>query len=129
MTTASFVPETQEEKKTEKAATPEHIGKQGCNTRPDLIAAKFKEAPSEKCRACGKTVYLAEKLVVPDLKQQHIYHKNCLRCTKCDMKLDLSNYGTDNGRIFCKVHLKVKIYHKKFPDAFLRKLHFQSQPK
>jgi Pyruvate/2-oxoacid:ferredoxin oxidoreductase delta subunit len=93
---ASFIPEVKDEKLTEKGTTPDHI------------AAKFKGIGSggEKCKACQKTVYAAERIVVEELKQQTIFHKRCLKCTHCGIQLDLSTFGSAGGTIFCKVHLK-----------------------
>ena len=92
---SSFVPEVKEERSNQKSETPSHI------------AEKFKGlGNSEKCRSCGKSVYATEKLIVEELKQQHIYHKQCLRCSKCNIQLDASTYGSASGVIYCKVHLK-----------------------
>ena len=91
----SFVPEVKEDKNVQKSETPAHI------------AAKFKGlGGAERCRQCDKTVYATEKLIVEELKQQHIYHKTCLRCSKCNIQLDASTYGSAQGVIYCKVHLK-----------------------
>src|SRR5689334_17825765 len=56
--------------------------------------------------SCGKTVYATEKVILEDLKQQNIFHKTCLRCSHCNISLDISNCGSAAGKIFCKVHLK-----------------------
>jgi len=92
---ASFVPEVKEEKRIEKSETPEHI------------AAKFRSmSVSEKCKICSKTVYATERIIIEELKQQSVYHKLCLKCSHCGLKLDISTYGSSGGVIFCKPHLK-----------------------
>jgi len=92
---ASFVPEVKEEKGIEKSETPEHI------------AAKFRSmSVSEKCKICSKTVYATERIIIEELKQQSVYHKLCLKCSHCGLKLDISTYGSSGGVIFCKPHLK-----------------------
>jgi len=92
---ASFIPATQEEKKAEKSATPENI------------ASKFKgiQGETEKCKECNKTVYATEKVTVPG-KQGGLFHKTCFKCSVCSTKLDVTNYGSSNGRLFCNTHLK-----------------------
>jgi len=90
----SFIP-MNEEKKQEKGTT------------PDSIASKFKGAETEKCKSCGKSVYATEKVILPEsFKQQSIYHKTCLKCSVCSCKLDIHNYGSANGTLFCQTHLK-----------------------
>jgi len=94
-TSSSFIPEVKEEKIVQKSETPSHI------------AEKFKGLGlSEKCKSCGKSVYATEKQTVEELKGQSIYHKNCFRCSKCSIQLDVSNMGSSSGVLYCKVHLK-----------------------
>jgi len=96
-TPVSFIPEVLSEKPAEKNQTPDHI------------SAKFKGlgASGEKCKSCGKTVYSVEKVVAEGLnKPANIYHKQCLKCSHCDVKLDVSSYGMANGVLFCNIHLK-----------------------
>jgi len=90
----SFVPEASEERKQSKGETPDHI------------AAKFKSVAGDKCASCGKNVYATEKITVEELKGNTIYHKSCLKCSQCNIQLDLSTFGSINGVIYCKVHLK-----------------------
>jgi len=62
---------------------------------------------TDKCKSCGKSVYATEKVNVPGLdKQFSVYHKNCLECSVCNVKLNVSNYGSANGVLYCQVHLK-----------------------
>tara|TARA_R110002050_G_scaffold185448_1_gene319466 strand:- start:310 stop:576 length:267 start_codon:yes stop_codon:yes gene_type:complete len=42
-------------------------------------SAKPKFGAQQKCVACGKTVYLTEKVVV----DEKIFHKVCLKCSEC----------------------------------------------
>jgi len=94
----SFVPKVEEESKPQKK-----------ELNPET-AEKFKNlgagTSTERCKSCGKSVYATERIVVEELKNQVIFHKNCLRCSHCNIKLDLSTYGSSSGTIFCKVHLK-----------------------
>jgi len=97
VSSGSFVPETKGEEKTsvEKKQTPDHI------------TAHFRSnTASEKCESCGKIVYPIERIVIEELNSPHIYHKNCLRCTQCEIKLDVHNYGQVSGKLYCKAHLK-----------------------
>jgi len=97
VTPNSFIPEVKEERGSEKGQTPDHI------------ASKFKgmSSNSEKCKSCGKSVYATERATLTEgHKQQVYYHKTCLKCSVCSVKLDVSNYGLSNGILFCQVHLK-----------------------
>jgi len=61
---------------------------------------------SDKCHACGKTVYLTEKIVVEDKEDKAVYHKACLRCSHCQVILTLGNYASLKGVMYCKPHFK-----------------------
>ena len=75
-----------------------------------LLVAKFRkfreEGESNKCNFCGKTVYIAEKLLVEDRNEKRLFHKGCFKCVVCDIILDLRNYGSVEGKVYCKNHLK-----------------------
>ena len=94
----SFIPETEktEGQVKEKSETPEHIKEK----------LRSFSSQTEKCTSCGKTVYATERIIVEELKVQKPYHKSCLRCSHCNAKLDLSNYGSSKGVIYCLLHLK-----------------------
>lgn len=74
-----------------------------------IVAAKFRrfreDADSEKCTACGKTVYVTEKIVVEEKDSKKPYHKTCLKCSNegCGRQLDLGSYVSQDGTIYCKV--------------------------
>jgi len=93
----SFIPK-EESRPAEKAQTSEST------------VAKFKkfreEGDTNKCESCNKTVYQAEKLLVEDKSGKRLFHKNCFKCSTCDMTVDLRNYGSEGGKIYCKNHLK-----------------------
>jgi len=94
-TATTFIPEVKEDAKQSKGETPQHI------------ADKFKSFGSqEKCKNCGKSVMATEKLIVEQLKEQHIYHKACLKCSVCDIQLTITSCGSSGGVIYCKTHLK-----------------------
>nr|XP_011457843.1 PREDICTED: LIM domain-containing protein WLIM1-like isoform X1 [Fragaria vesca subsp. vesca]XP_011457844.1 PREDICTED: LIM domain-containing protein WLIM1-like isoform X1 [Fragaria vesca subsp. vesca]XP_011457845.1 PREDICTED: LIM domain-containing protein WLIM1-like isoform X1 [Fragaria vesca subsp. vesca]XP_011457846.1 PREDICTED: LIM domain-containing protein WLIM1-like isoform X1 [Fragaria vesca subsp. vesca]XP_011457847.1 PREDICTED: LIM domain-containing protein WLIM1-like isoform X1 [Frag len=57
---------------------------------------------SQKCTACEKTVYLVDKLTA----DSRSYHKACFRCHHCKgtLKLQLSNYCSFEGVLYCRPH-------------------------
>jgi len=57
---------------------------------------------SPKCQHCGKTVYPMELLSTID----KFWHRGCFRCEfeGCSLVLNLSNYATAHGKIFCHKH-------------------------
>jgi len=59
-------------------------------------------AKTETCEACGKTVYLTEKITA----DEKIFHKMCLKCVHCGCVLGLGNYAGLKGKIYCKPHFK-----------------------
>jgi len=61
---------------------------------------------SEKCNACGKTVYVNEKIVVEDKDDRKTFHNTCLKCSHCQKTLSLGNYASMNGVFYCKPHFK-----------------------
>lgn len=54
----------------------------------------------EKCKACGKTVYLVDQLSADGA----LFHKACFRCHHCKGTLKLSNYSSLDGTLYCKPH-------------------------
>jgi len=58
---------------------------------------------TDKCTGCGKTVYMAEKLVMQD----QIWHIDCLKCVECHKKLSGANWGgfvPPDNKPYCNVH-------------------------
>eukprot|EP00123_Amoebidium_parasiticum_P011022 comp20469_c0_seq1/m.26082 comp20469_c0_seq1/g.26082 ORF comp20469_c0_seq1/g.26082 comp20469_c0_seq1/m.26082 type:complete len:112 (-) comp20469_c0_seq1:259-594(-) len=51
---------------------------------------------------CQKTVYPVEKISADG----KIWHKNCLKCDKCQKILSLGNYAAAGDKMFCKPHFK-----------------------
>ncbi|XP_054883382.1 LIM domain and actin-binding protein 1-like isoform X2 [Poeciliopsis prolifica] len=72
----------------------------GEGTEQPKATRKFRLPEITKCAACQKTVYPLEKLVVGE----HTYHKNCFACSHCNTKLNLWNYASLHGKIYCKPH-------------------------
>jgi len=70
----------------------------------------FVAQPSEKCAACGRTVYETEKIIVEDREggseQKKPYHKNCLRCEHCNKVLSIGGYSSVDGQFYCVPHFK-----------------------
>jgi len=54
----------------------------------------------EKCNACGKTVYVTEKLTILN----KIWHKTCFKCVTCGTTLTMKNYSAVGGKPYCKPH-------------------------
>ena len=54
-------------------------------------------AGKELCSACGKPVYLNERVLAAD----RFYHKNCFRCHGCNKILHLPNFKTYNKEPMC----------------------------
>lgn len=88
---ASFVPVDKDEPSKERKSTPDGVGtyrfvscKPYCLTYFAITASKFKGASTaEKCGACGKTVYLTERIVIEDKEDKQTFHKSCLKCNHC----------------------------------------------
>jgi len=58
-------------------------------TKSNPLASRFGSKNTDKCVGCGKTAYVAEKVVMDG----KIWHPNCLRCKECNKKLGGSNWG------------------------------------
>uniref|UniRef100_A0A1J3FBF4 LIM domain-containing protein WLIM2a n=1 Tax=Noccaea caerulescens TaxID=107243 RepID=A0A1J3FBF4_NOCCA len=56
----------------------------------------------QKCRACEKTVYPMELLSADGVT----FHKSCFRCSHCKSTLQLSNYSSMEGVLYCKPHFE-----------------------
>eukprot|EP00310_Coccolithus_braarudii_P002609 CAMPEP_0183375430 /NCGR_PEP_ID=MMETSP0164_2-20130417/117339_1 /TAXON_ID=221442 /ORGANISM="Coccolithus pelagicus ssp braarudi, Strain PLY182g" /LENGTH=138 /DNA_ID=CAMNT_0025552597 /DNA_START=9 /DNA_END=422 /DNA_ORIENTATION=+ len=58
----------------------------------------------ETCDACGKTVYIAERV----LANRCTFHKDCLKCSACGKRLAGGDWFLEGSIIFCKAHLLQK---------------------
>eukprot|EP00027_Filamoeba_sp_ATCC50430_P005050 CAMPEP_0168547286 /NCGR_PEP_ID=MMETSP0413-20121227/3953_1 /TAXON_ID=136452 /ORGANISM="Filamoeba nolandi, Strain NC-AS-23-1" /LENGTH=164 /DNA_ID=CAMNT_0008577525 /DNA_START=83 /DNA_END=577 /DNA_ORIENTATION=+ len=52
------------------------------------------------CVKCGKTAYPLEAITAQD----KTYHKLCFKCSTCQISLNLKNYKTFQGEIYCVTH-------------------------
>eukprot|EP01089_Gocevia_fonbrunei_P019783 TRINITY_DN7111_c0_g1_i1.p1 TRINITY_DN7111_c0_g1~~TRINITY_DN7111_c0_g1_i1.p1 ORF type:complete len:214 (+),score=46.12 TRINITY_DN7111_c0_g1_i1:126-767(+) len=57
---------------------------------------------SEKCNACGKTVYQQERLKT----DSDVFHKTCFKCAHCQKVLSLGNFAGLKKEYYCKPHFK-----------------------
>ena len=61
----------------------------------------------EKCVACGKTVYQAERVAGHKL----CYHVSCFRCKTCGVRLGPHSFEQDaDGTLYCKPHFAQREY-------------------
>ncbi|KAL7028192.1 hypothetical protein ACKWTF_005747 [Chironomus riparius] len=52
----------------------------------------------DPCIKCNNPVFFAERLVI----EEHLYHRTCFRCARCDSVLTLGNfYQTEKDNEFC----------------------------
>jgi len=58
---------------------------------------------SNKCTACGKTVYPIEAVAAMD----QVWHKGCFRCQGegCGLTLNLKTFTGVEGKVYCKNHI------------------------
>ena len=52
----------------------------------------------EKCDACGKPVYAAERLELGEL----LIHKDCLKCSMYGVRLTIEQYKVHEGKLYCQ---------------------------
>eukprot|EP01119_Soliformovum_irregulare_P003683 TRINITY_DN145_c0_g1_i15.p1 TRINITY_DN145_c0_g1~~TRINITY_DN145_c0_g1_i15.p1 ORF type:complete len:359 (-),score=154.64 TRINITY_DN145_c0_g1_i15:17-1093(-) len=64
---------------------------------------------SDKCGACGKTVYKMEELKISETE---IFHKTCFRCAHCNNVIKLGNFAALSGKFYCKPHFKMLFQEK-----------------
>ena len=75
----------------------------GCQTVPQMYpeTSKIKgETEMDTCPKCKGKVFEAEKI----MSSRFSFHKNCFKCTACNLTLDVSSVQEDgvNGSIYCK---------------------------
>ncbi|KRY85677.1 LIM domain and actin-binding protein 1 [Trichinella pseudospiralis] len=73
-----------------------------------FFESKEKDEPHE-CSICGQVVYPMEKLQL----EKKIFHKSCFKCWKCKKTLNVQNYNSHEGRLYCKIHM-MQLFH---PEA------------
>jgi len=75
---------------------------------------------AEKCQTCGKNVYRMERLAC----DEKVFHKWCLRCSKCERVLNAGNYASMQGEYWCKPCYK-KMFKLKgnYDEGFGREQH------
>jgi len=57
-------------------------------------------AAKSKCHTCSKNIFGLDKFSLDG----NDYHKDCLKCVKCGMKLTMNNLRHDKGEILCAKH-------------------------
>eukprot|EP01119_Soliformovum_irregulare_P004450 TRINITY_DN15458_c0_g1_i1.p1 TRINITY_DN15458_c0_g1~~TRINITY_DN15458_c0_g1_i1.p1 ORF type:complete len:245 (+),score=49.19 TRINITY_DN15458_c0_g1_i1:91-825(+) len=57
--------------------------------------------PAPPCAICGKTVYPMEALNALD----KTFHKGCFKCKTCSVTLNLKNFKSFQGEVYCAVHM------------------------
>ncbi|KRX66732.1 LIM domain and actin-binding protein 1 [Trichinella sp. T9] len=73
-----------------------------------FFESKEKDEPHE-CSICGQVVYPMEKLQL----EKKVFHKSCFKCWKCKKTLNVQNYNSHEGRLYCKIHM-MQLFH---PEA------------
>ncbi|CAH9086350.1 unnamed protein product [Cuscuta europaea] len=68
----------------------------------------FNNGTQQKCKACDKTVYIAEMVSPGGVA----YHNTCFRCAQCNGRLALSNYSSMDGVLYCKPHFEQTLKEK-----------------
>ncbi|GFT95267.1 xin actin-binding repeat-containing protein 2 [Nephila pilipes] len=54
------------------------------------------------CKICDKHVYQMEKIKAV----KSVFHKNCFRCKECNKLLNIDNYSSNEGDIYCQPHFR-----------------------
>ncbi|KAF5402384.1 hypothetical protein PHET_04123 [Paragonimus heterotremus] len=62
------------------------------------------EKSKDVCYACQKAVYVYDRLFAFN----RTYHLKCFKCYKCDRKLNVWKFKTENGRVCCEPLCPVK---------------------
>lgn len=90
---------------TEIDRSPNHINEPNINFdfKKRMQTAKshmnFVTQNTPKCAGCNKTVYFAEKITCLNKP----WHRNCLRCTKCNKILTLGNVVDHDDKPYCEL--------------------------
>eukprot|EP01136_Pigoraptor_vietnamica_P028798 Opistho-1_new@86660 len=74
------------------------VASRGIETAGATAPSTAKFGGGDKCPRCGKTVYLAEKVVGAGCS----WHKTCFTCKDCNKGLDSTSLADKDGEIFCK---------------------------
>eukprot|EP01117_Protostelium_nocturnum_P010144 TRINITY_DN3619_c0_g2_i2.p1 TRINITY_DN3619_c0_g2~~TRINITY_DN3619_c0_g2_i2.p1 ORF type:complete len:257 (-),score=33.06 TRINITY_DN3619_c0_g2_i2:98-868(-) len=62
--------------------------------------------PNLACQSCSKPVYAVEKLEIETSgSTKRLYHKGCFKCSVCSTSLEIRNFGSLKGKLFCSIHL------------------------
>jgi hypothetical protein len=62
---------------------------------------KKTDSKKPKCVVCQSAVYPMDSL---EIEKVGTIHQDCLKCSKCSSKLNMSNHKTHNGALFCVSH-------------------------
>ena len=59
---------------------------------------------NEDCEYCNQRVFLLERISV----ENHVFHRNCLKCSQCGCQLNAHDYNYDStsDKFYCKVHYR-----------------------
>ena len=59
-----------------------------------------------KCAICNRTAYDIESFAVIE----KVFHKGCFKCAVCKQSLNMKNYKSYEGKIYCQNHCPTRIF-------------------
>ena len=65
-----------------------------------LVSSTGKNASSDKCVVCGRTVYQMEKCNF----DSSVLHRQCVKCSVCKRLLTVGNFVITESKVYCKPH-------------------------
>lgn len=68
---------------------------------PEVFENQLEEQDT-LCKGCGKHAHMMDKIIA----DKSAFHKSCFYCKECGKSLDLDNYSSHEGDIYCKLHHK-----------------------
>lgn len=72
----------------------------GLNPAGDGTPSSKRDPGSNRCVKCEKVAYAMERISV----EGEVFHPTCFRCTRCECKLNPSDFSKSDGKYYCKPH-------------------------
>ncbi|XP_065350529.1 glutamic acid-rich protein isoform X4 [Cloeon dipterum] len=86
----------------EKSSSRIHVRSNDASEAARTFSKQEVDTGSKLCRKCDRQVFQMEQIKA----ERAVWHKSCFRCKECNKQLSIDTYGSHEGELYCKPHLK-----------------------
>ncbi|XP_059470640.1 LIM domain and actin-binding protein 1 isoform X2 [Neocloeon triangulifer] len=86
----------------EKSSSRIHVRSSDASEAARTFSKESDGSGSKLCRKCNSQVFQMEQIKA----ERAVWHKSCFRCKECNKQLSIDTYGSHEGELYCKPHLR-----------------------